>query len=180
MNFVPGIGEPKVGNYLSRIALYKQMYGTRIVYSAGVVSTSAPPRRANSIYHRPVFRPTFIVTHAVLVWPRGRMEGHGRERFGSRGVLKRVWVGELGGWGGGRIRVLLVRTVRGTLCAPRRVKIPSSTLPRAVVKDVICLMRFDTNRLPRYIYINIYTHTHTHTYLYAYEWCTHAYRTHKD
>lgn len=38
-----------------------------------------------------------------------------------------------------------------------RVKIPSSTLPRAVVKDVICLMRFDINRLPRCIYIYMYT-----------------------
>lgn len=37
-----------------------------------------------------------------------------------------------------------------------RVKIPSSTLPRAVVKDVICLMRFDINRLPRCVYIYIY------------------------
>jgi len=60
--------------------------------------------------------------------------------------------------GGGRATEVLGRGVQWKDSSvptnrTHRVKIPSSTLPRAVVKDVICLMRFDINRLPRCIYI---------------------------
>lgn len=102
------------------IALYKIYYiNVRIrVYSlqCGVVSTSAPPWRANSIYHRPIFRPTFIVTHAVLVWPRGRREGHRRGRYGSRGRAK-------------DFSVARVHERRGTLYYVRRAAAAASKFP---------------------------------------------------
>lgn len=105
------------------------------------VGEAAPPRRANPIYHRLIFDPHSYNYDIILLHMRSSCCS-GLRSCGARGATGQERWGSVEGfpW--------------CALCSPRtrpcqNSLFNTSSLPTAVVKDVICLMRFDINRLPR-------------------------------